>query len=249
MLLLEYHSRIEEVVDNCSAPDYQVLRTLHTLLQKGIVEAVQDGKGGQKPEDRPSTWLGPGQINRLREKLAPHGMPPWGRTYGKVLVLAAHPGLRETRVRTFGGIGGLSEPKGSPAGSGAEGENPFPVLLDWRLASNVSLRLVQIPIDELQRPLWSLLARGAIGGLFLLDGSQGERIDALKPASDFFQSTCPLPIGYLILGEEPAQMELKAKLVSTFTLKGDNALFMLPERQPGKARAVLKRFLDQMINH
>ncbi len=154
-------------------------------------------------------------------------------------------------VRALRGIGGIALPRvsGALTPTGNRGGDPFPVLLEWRLASNVCLKLVQAPIDELQRPLWSLLGRGAFGGLFLLDGRQGERIDVLKPASDFFQSTCPLPIGYLILGEEPVQMELKAKLVSTFTLKGDNALFMLPEGQSGKARSVLKRFLDQMINH
>jgi CheY-like chemotaxis protein len=251
LLLLEYHSRIDEVVDNCSAPDYQVLRTLYTLIRKGIVETVPQGGAGEAQKDSQSSWLVPGQINRLREKLAPHGMPPWGRTHGKVLVFAAHPALRDSLVQAFRGIGGIALPEGSPGRTpaGERGSDPFPVLLEWRLASNICLKLVQAPVDELQRPLWSLLARGAFGGLFLLDGRQGARIDALKPASDFFQSTCPLPIGYLILGEEPVQMELKAKLVSTFTLKGDNALFMLPEGQSGKARSVLKRFLDQMINH
>ncbi len=251
LLLLEYHTRMDEVVDNCSAPDYQVLRTLYTLIRKGIVETVPEEAAGEKRGDSASGWLDPGQINRLREKLAPHGMPPWGRTHGKVLVFASHPSLLDNLVRALRGIGGIALPRvsGALTPTGNRGGDPFPVLLEWRLASNVCLKLVQAPIDELQRPLWSLLGRGAFGGLFLLDGRQGERIDILKPASDFFQSTCPLPIGYLILGEEPVQMELKAKLVSTFTLKGDNALFMLPEGQSAKARSVLKRFLDQIINH
>ncbi|MGY8738993.1 MAG: response regulator, partial [bacterium] len=36
--LLESAERVSDVVDNCTHPDYQVLRTLHTLAERGIVE-------------------------------------------------------------------------------------------------------------------------------------------------------------------------------------------------------------------
>jgi CheY-like chemotaxis protein len=77
LLLLEFHSRIEEIVDNCSAPDYQVLRTLHTLLRKGIVEAVSRAADAPSADRPPPGRHGPD--DRLREKMAPGDGAPSGR--------------------------------------------------------------------------------------------------------------------------------------------------------------------------
>ncbi len=243
LLLLEYYSQIEDVVDNCSAVDYQVYRIVHTLIQKGIVEVISASPGAEKLP--PYAWAMPGALDRLREKLAPRGLPASGKVYGRVLLFCPDSSLKSAFLKALRGLPGFV--LGENAGDSAAG--PFPVVGDWALADGVSLRLLDTPVDELQRPLWALLSRGAVGGLFLLDGVRAAWVDALKPASDYFQSVRPVPIGYLILGGEPVQMEVKAKLVSTFTLKGDNALFMLPGNEPDKLRGILKRFLEQMINH
>ncbi|MFQ5457210.1 MAG: DUF4388 domain-containing protein [Myxococcota bacterium] len=248
LLLLEYHSRVEEVIDNCSAPDYQVLRTLHTLIQKGIVEVVSKGAGAAAEGPAAYQWVSDPQLARLREKIAPGG-PRRGKTCGRVLVFYPDAALRQALLAVMADLPGFTlAEKGKDKAGPPEGE-AFPVLGEWHIADDLSLRLLDTPIDELQRPLWSLLSRGAVGGLFLLNGARSDWIDALRPASDFFQAVSPMSIGYLILGEEPVQMELKAKLVSTFTLKGDNALFMLPGRRPERLRVILKRFLDQIISH
>jgi len=247
LLLLEFHSRIEEIVDNCSAPDFQVYRTLHTLIRKGIVEVVEASPSAHA-ERTGGAWLGPDQIDRLREKIAPRGMPPWGRTFGKLLVFLPNTGLGDVLIGALGGIGGVTiHQRGLAGGPSDDGADPFPAFATWQLSANVSLRLMQVPTGDLYRPLWPLLARGSIGGLFLLDGAQVESVDAVKPLNDFFQATHPLPVGYLVLAEEAVQADVKAKLSSGLTLRGSDALFMLPRDQASKIPAVLKRFIEQVI--
>ena len=244
LLLLEYHTRVVDVVDNCSASDYQVLRTLHTLIRKGVVEVVPGNE--KKKAVRPAgyRWTTDSQLGRLEEKLAPQGLPPSGKTFGRILIFSPDAGLKGALLDAMRDLPGFTLSGGEDGSPG-----PFPALGEWQVSEKLSLRLQEAPVDELQRPIWSLLSRGAVGALLLMNGSREEWIDALRPVSDFFQATCPISIGYLILGEEPVQMELKAKLVSTFTLKGDNALFMLPGKQPEKLRVILKRFLDQIASH
>lgn len=252
LLLLEYHTRLGDVVDNCSASDYQVLKTLHTLIRKGVIEVVPGN--GKKKEAEPAgyRWATEFQLGRLEAKLAPQGLPPSGKTFGRILVFSPDAGLKGALLEAMRTLPGftLSDSEEGPGEGKASGRTgPFPVIGEWQVSEKLSLRLQDAPVDELHRPIWSLLSRGAVGVLFLLNGSREDWIDALRPVSDFFQSTCPISIGYLILDEEPVQMELKAKLVSTFTLKGDNALFMLPGKQPEKLRVILKRFLEQIVSH
>jgi CheY-like chemotaxis protein len=248
LLLLEFHSRIEEIVDNCSAPDFQVYRTLHTLIRKGIVEVAQRSPEGPSAERPGASWLSPDQIDRLREKIAPRGMPPWGRTFGKLLVFVPEAGAGEALLGALGGIGGVTiHKRGLGVGPADDGADPFPAFASWQLSANVSLRLMQVPAGNLHRPLWPLLARGAIGGLFVLDASRTDSVDAVKPLNDFFQDTHPLPVGYLVLAEEAVQADVKARLSSTLPLRGNDALFMLPREQASKIPTALKRFVEQII--
>ncbi len=252
LLLLEYHTRVVDVVDNCSASDYQVLRTLHTLIRKGIVE-VASGNGEEKADEPAGyRWVTDSQLGRLEEKLAPHGLPPSGKIFGRILIFSPDAGLKRELLEAMRDLPGFTLAGGKDGRPGSEasgGNGPFPAIGEWHLSEKLSLRLQDAPVDELQRPIWSLLSRGAVGALFLMNGSREDWINALRPASDFFQSACPISIGYLILGEGAVQMELKAKLVSAFTLKGDNALFMLPGKQPERLRVILKGFLDQIVSH
>jgi len=246
LLLLEFHSRLEEIVDNCSAPDYQVLRTLHTLLRKGIVEAVSRAADAPSADRAAAAWPTPDQMIRLREKMAPRGMPPWGRTFGKVLVFARDAAVAETLVSALWGLAGITTGNMAPE-NGAGERDPFPTLATWQLSATVSLRLVQVPSNDLHRPLWPLLARGAIGGLICVEGNSGPAIDSLKPVHEFFHTTQPLPLGYLLIAPEEEQAAAKSRLVRTFTLKGDSAIFMLPKDGRAKIPAALKRFLDLII--
>lgn len=246
LLLLEFHSRIEEIVDNCSAPDYQVLRTLHTLLRKGIVEVVSRAADAPSADRAAAAWPGPDQMIRLREKMAPRGMPPWGRTFGKVLVFAQDNAVTDVLVSALGGLGGMT-PGMKTSDDGASDADPFPTLASWQLSATVSLRLVQVPPEDLHRPLWPLLARGAIGGLFCVEGMNDSAAESLKPVHEFFTATQPLPLGYLVLASEQEQSTAKSRLVQTLTLKGDSAIFLVPKEGRTKIPATLRRFLDQVI--
>ena len=253
LLFLEVDRRIEEVIDHCSAADYQVSRTLFSLIRKGFVEIAGQGEKGVGEKALSGSWLSPDQLDRLREKLAPRGLPPTGITFGKVLVFFPDTSLLDRFLEMLGHQPDIEvAARGEGAGDGPGEPDLFPVVAKWQLASNIALRFVNVPLDELQRPLWSFLSQGAIGGLFVVEGvegAEGKRLETLKPASDFFQSTCPLPIGYLIMGDAPVSMELKARLVSSFTMKGDNSLFVVDGDQSVKLGGVLQRFLAQMINH
>ena len=67
-MVLEITDRIDEVLDRCSFPDYQVLGTLSTLVRRGLVELRRGpGPGGARHT------LSPSAAARLRDRLVASG--------------------------------------------------------------------------------------------------------------------------------------------------------------------------------
>src|SRR5690606_7043150 len=61
---IERTGRVGDVVDRCSQPDYQVLRTLHTLAERGIVEFGRTRIPA--PDAIAHVLFGEAQVRRLR---------------------------------------------------------------------------------------------------------------------------------------------------------------------------------------
>jgi CheY-like chemotaxis protein len=78
LLLLELYSRVGELVDHCSFPDYQVLRTLHTLAQRGIVEITRSSPRRIGPAAETQGLFGPGCARGARAA-GPPGASCWSR--------------------------------------------------------------------------------------------------------------------------------------------------------------------------
>ncbi|MBW2391325.1 MAG: DUF4388 domain-containing protein, partial [Deltaproteobacteria bacterium] len=76
LLLLEHFGQVREIVDRCSFPDYQVLRTLHTLAQRNIVSVDQLPVRGLAPNAAGDELFDEGQQRRLRDRL--EGATPRG---------------------------------------------------------------------------------------------------------------------------------------------------------------------------
>ena len=67
LLLLEIYELVRDVVDHCSHPDYQVLRTLHTLVDRKIVRLTRDSSSA--PAGDGDLLFSPAQVRRLQDWL------------------------------------------------------------------------------------------------------------------------------------------------------------------------------------
>ena len=68
LVVLELYTRVRDVVDHCSYPDYQVLRTLQTLIARGMLEQRRDSAVSEIPRD--ARFFSSSHASRLREWLA-----------------------------------------------------------------------------------------------------------------------------------------------------------------------------------
>jgi hypothetical protein len=104
LVVLEHYSRVQDVVDRCSYPDYQVLRTLHTLIRRGMLELR---RGADPAAPLAETLLRTGSRRCLRSgrdrPAAQRSAPD-----AKLLVVASDPGATADFVRMLARLPGVA---------------------------------------------------------------------------------------------------------------------------------------------
>ena len=244
LLLLEHYDRVRDIVDRCSYPDYQVLRTLQTLAGRNMVAVGQTPVRGLEPREGGSGLFSEAQLRRLRDHLE-SATPRGGRTVtGKVLVVPAGPGVLVDWLNLL-----RSLPTFEPAAGLGRGATPREELAPigvLRLDSDLELELVQLPAAEAYRPLRASAGHGALGTFHLQTTSVREPEAARANAID--QET-GRPGQHVVLLSRKQKLD-PATLHENMTALDDASLFLIPlardpmDREPSE---LLRNLLARIV--
>jgi len=178
LVLLEVYDRVGDVVDHCSFPDYQVLRTLRTLEERGVIAVGRsESVGGRGAR---SVLFDVAQIRRLREWTRESQGRPRRLRDAKLVVSASDAaGLGDfaNLIRPLPGVSLSPEME-----SGAIGQDDLERVGRVRVDDDLGIELVHLPSRHAFAPLWATAAYGALGIVFLLGGALGDaaqRLDAM----------------------------------------------------------------------
>ncbi len=242
LLLLEIHSTVRDVVDHCSHPDYQVLRTLQTLIERDVVELR---KGSPAPQRRGSDGLfSPAQIRRLRDWLQ-RGRPRGEDVCeAKLLVAAADPAATRDFARQLAVLPGLELEEPFRGGT-ARPDDLVPV---GRLAVDAehSLQLLHVPSDPDFAPLWPVAAHGALGVLILLSDPVDASEQALRPLVETLRGLPGTRLFHVMLLRKEERLgaeDIHAKM----SLLDDSSLFLLPLEGGKDPVALLRTMLGRVV--
>ena len=106
LLVLELSSRVSDVLDRCSFPDYQVLRTLQTLIRRGMVELRADSAA---PEPPAGGLFGPALAARLRDWLDQGRPRDAAPIDAKVVLFASEPEAARTFAALLARLPGVEQ--------------------------------------------------------------------------------------------------------------------------------------------
>jgi hypothetical protein len=245
LLLLELYSTVREVVDHCSFPDYQVLRTLATLADREIVEVGRVPVAPTLPlEGEEAPLFNEAQTRRLQEWMA-NGAPLGDELpAAKLLVAGSDAAALPDFARLLRGIPGVSlSPRMLDGSIGPDDLEPFGCL---EVEGGVRIDLIHVPRDERFSPLWSLAGHRALGTLFLLAGPMAE---AAERASAMSEVLAELPrartfhVVMLRKGERISPDELRENL----SLIDEASLFLLPVESSKPPVALLRGLFSRIV--
>jgi CheY-like chemotaxis protein len=153
--LLEQPRTVQELQDLAQAGDLEVLGTLTTLLEKGLVEALEAAVG------EPAPLLGASEVHALRSRLM-RGKPARNTLVAKVVLCGSGPRAARWFLNATPGLVPLSsQPLSLKSSFGTVG----------RLVVSDVLRVdfVVVPPADAARPLWRPFLATALGALMLED--------------------------------------------------------------------------------
>jgi len=241
MLLLELYGVVRDVVDHCSFPDYQVLRTLQTLADREIIELGQVPVPPAPAVDRPEAepLFNEIQVRRLREWVDAGTARSGAGGSAKLLVASSDAAATPDFAQLFRGIPGATLSK--EAERGEIGPNDLVPIGSLQVVDGLQIDLLHVPRSESFSPVWSLAGHRALGTLFLMGGGVGSSAEALAPMC---ASLSELPrartfhVVVLRKGERVSTDELHENL----SLIDEASMFLLP-LESRKDPAVLMRGL------
>lgn len=243
LVVLELYSRVQDVVDHCSYPDYQVLRTLHTLIRRGMVEQRRgpDPAAGAEAEAR---LFVPARVTRLREWLEagrPRGAP--GRD-AKLLVVASDVGATRDFVRLLARLPGVSIDERFTTGSYAADD--LTPLGRIAVEKDLGIELLHVPIAARFAPLWPVTAHGALGALFLLAGPASRAVDCVRPTLEALRRL-PRARTFSLLLLEKGERVVPEEVRENLSLLDQGSLFLIPLESAEKARLLLREMLQRVL--
>jgi len=258
LLVLEGYTRVGDVVEHCSFPDYQVLRTLRTLIDRDMVEISRGSTLG--PNDstqglfsaargaRLREWLVAGQADRENE-------PEPGDA--KLLVVSSDSAANRGFMRLISRLPGakfdakIDSRRGDASDGTAPSASAFESTLIGSLGrlavnSEVGIEFVQVPSDERYAPLWPIAGHGALGVLFVLSSPVSSGLEAVRSASEVLSRMPRARIFHLLLLEKEGGIEPEA-LRENLSLFDESALFLIPLANRTSAEVLLREMLVRIL--
>jgi hypothetical protein len=240
LLVLELHSRVSDVVEQCSYPDYQVLRTLATLVDRGIVELHHEPETSSDSERQ--GLYSPAQVARLREWRG--GARGAEAQDAKLLVVSS--GLAATRefARRLQELPGVE--LDARAAAGAFEEEDLLVLGRVAVDDDLGIQLVHLPVGPELAPFWATAGYGALGSLLLLADPVGAAVARVAPVAAALGRLPRSRLFHLLLVKAGERVDPEA-IRRNLSLLEDGSLFLVPLEHPPKARAMLREALARVL--
>jgi CheY-like chemotaxis protein len=245
LVVLELYSRVQDVVDHCSYPDYQVLRTLHTLVRRGMVELRRGpdaAAAGQQPSE--TRLFAASRLARLREWVEagrPRGVPPRD---AKLLVVASDAGATRDFVRMLGRLPGVAIDERFTTGTySADDLTP---LARITVDSELGIELLHTPVAERFAPLWPVAGHGALGALFLLAGPASRAVETVRPTLAALRRL-PRARTFSLLLLEKGERVVPEEVRENLSLLDEGSLFLIPLESFEKSSLLLREMLQRVL--
>lgn len=242
LVVLDLCSRVQDVVDQCTYPDYQVLRTLHTLIERGMVELQPEQEAPDLARD--VRLFSTARVARLREwlEIDRPGVPP--QRDAKLLIVASEPEALRSFASLLGRLPGVEL---SPR-FGQDGIGKDDLLCIGRVAvdDEVGIELVHVPADERFAPVWPLARHGALATLLLMAGPVQRGLEALAGASQALGQGARARTFHLLLLDKSERVS-PDELRQNLTVVDDGSLFLVPLENTEKAGVLLREMFGRVL--
>jgi CheY-like chemotaxis protein len=242
LTVLQRYSRVRDILDHCASPDYQVLRTLHTLIERGMVERRSAlGSFEQTPT---SGLFTPAQVSRLREWLGvsrPRGRPA---ADAKLLAVAADARARTEFALLLEEISDVDIDARLTAG--AISVDDLTRLGRIAMDAESGIEIVHVPTAGRFAPIWPLVGHGALGTVFVLSAPVDQAAAAVRHVEQELRKLPRARVFHLVLLEK-GDRDAPDTLRQNLDLFEEGSLFLVPLENRDRARILIRDLFARIV--
>lgn len=238
MQLVKRHTKVEEIIERSTYPDYEVYRTIASMLARGILE--EDRENGKVRDD--DEFLTPDQSISIREKIISRFSDMINFNYGRILLLSTSGELAASFLKQCSHISSYTplEKGFSPAIA----DSPLGDVGSLRLHGGMELVLFSLPVVKRMGPLWKAFSTNLVGLVLLWDESGEKEFKELLAAKKDILSKRRVPVVHVFSGEEKDAEALYRKALS---LRPEEPLLRLTAGDKGMAGEVFYSLFGKLI--
>ncbi|MCL5277028.1 MAG: DUF4388 domain-containing protein [Deltaproteobacteria bacterium] len=207
LLLLEFYDRVEDIVDNCTFPDYDVLRVLVALIEKGIIEIVKQAQ--PRTDGVSASILANEEVFKLLEIVSVNKHTKLESHRGRIIVLSSN----YSSLKAF--INGINNmPKFTLNSSFAIASRDdvfFGEVGMLALTELLGIEILSVPPMIEYGPLWMALSNSTVGAIIVFDKGSKDILGPFLSAVNKFKEARSLPVAYVFV--TPDLVESKGKMV------------------------------------
>ncbi len=170
--LAEIYSRVGDIIEHCTCPDYEAYKSLANLISKGIIEKIKDS------EDSHGELLTRDQEISVREKIISRYSDWSSSNYAKIFLISTCRTLAANFIRQCGRIPGCSVNL-RPAPEEDKAANPFGEAATIMLHGGMELVLFTVSTVRNMAPLVAAFSTNLTGMILLWDENAEKDIKEL----------------------------------------------------------------------
>lgn len=220
--LARLYQKVEDIVEKSHYTDYEVYKTLSSLIAKGILEEYKPESVSKK---EPAEFLTLDQAISIREKIISRFNDMFNLNCGKILVLSTSGAINASFFERCRRIPGFSLNQRSAIAQ-ISADNPLGEAAALKLYGGMDLIFFSIPSVRNMGPLWKAFSTNLVGALILWDEEGLAEIKELAAAKRDIQLKRRVPAVHIFAGKKLSSAE-EAECKRAFALRLDEPLFKL----------------------
>ena len=241
--LLEDDGRVSDVVDHCRYPDYQVLRTLHTLCERGIVELGR-AQIAPSPSSSQGELFNEAQCRRLRGFVQRGLARDIGAPDAKLLVVTASQLGLQRFATLLKKVPGVEISPRFERGQVETGHLETMARVD--VDGGFRIDLIHLPAEQTYEPLWALAGHAALGTIILLDSGLGASATGLSAISEALVGRPGARTFHVVMLGEAERLSPQ-DLRENLSLLDEASLFLLPTASSKDPGTLLRSLFARIV--
>ncbi len=242
LMILDLYTKVSDVVDHCDHPDYQVLRTLHTLVQRGMVELREEEPGRDLGSDAP--LFSPARAARMREWLDVDRPGHPRVSDAKILVVPNDANALRELARLLQGLPGAAIDRA--AVEGEIGPDDLEALGRLAVDGELGIELLHLPPSRRFAPVWPVAGHGALATIAVLSGPASHAQETVAPVLEALYGMPRARVFHLLLLEKGERLDPE-DVARNLTAVDEGSLFLLPLENAEKAARLLREMFARVL--